>query len=145
MIKTEHYELAFDPTENRVFWKVIGHWRSVDAVPDFDRHWNEITRQVRPGFTILADLREMNPMPEDVVELNQKKQAELMALGCRRVAQVSLSSLLCATEFPIRLLWMGPKQAWCQRSMSTWIQPPCSQRYSTAMWPKRRLISRMQR
>jgi hypothetical protein len=91
MIKTDYYELDYDTEKNQIWWKIIGFWPSVDAVPNFDSDWKNTTANIPKGFTIMADLAEMKPFPPDVFELNQKKQIELMELGCSKVAQVTQS------------------------------------------------------
>lgn len=86
MICTDKYELEYDSAKKRIFWKVKGLWSSVADVPNFDSDWKQLCKGIPKGFTVFADLTEMQPFPQDVAKRNEAKQRELMAMGCARVA-----------------------------------------------------------
>ena len=89
MIKNEYYELEYDSDKNRVYYKMKGLWKSVAVVPNFEQDWINMVRKTRNGWTILGDLKTLQPMPADVNALNGKVQQYLMGQGLRKVAQVA--------------------------------------------------------
>ena len=48
-----------------------------------------IAGSAKQGFTILADLLDMEPFPKDVDELNTQVQGKLMGMGVSKVGQVA--------------------------------------------------------
>lgn len=58
-INNKHYSLEVDPVKNRVYFKLIGHVPSVDAIPDFESDWMKVLDEMglTKGFTILGDQR----------------------------------------------------------------------------------------
>ncbi|MHA2271196.1 MAG: hypothetical protein ACXACI_04990 [Candidatus Hodarchaeales archaeon] len=85
----EYYSLQTNEAKNRIYFTLAGLTPSVDAIPNFEADWRDAVGDVKPGFTILGDLREMMPHPPDVEGLNVKVQKWLLENGCRKVAQVA--------------------------------------------------------
>jgi hypothetical protein len=90
-IKHKHYTLEVDPKKNRVYFGLSGHVSSVDAIPDFESDWMKVLDEMglKDGFTILGDQRKLEPMPQDVQDLQTKVQTIIMQKGCRKVAQLA--------------------------------------------------------
>jgi len=88
-LKKDYYSLEVDEGKNRIYFSLFGEIPSVDAIPDFESDWMSTVAPFKNGFTILANLKEMKPLPSDVSELNQKVQVKLMQQGCKKVAQVA--------------------------------------------------------
>lgn len=88
-IKNNYYEINLDNEKNQIYFKVKGFWPSLDAVPNFEEDWMKIGRSAKKGFTIIADLLDMEPFPNDVDDLNTQVQGKLMGMGVRKVAQVA--------------------------------------------------------
>ena len=86
MIKTAYYEIDYDKPKNRVLWTMIGFWKSMDIVPDYFKDWASTLSGIPTGFSILCDLTEMKPWPEDVFRANMEQQAKCMKRGCGAVA-----------------------------------------------------------
>jgi len=89
MIINNYYELEYDSIKNRVYYKMKGLWESVAVVPNFEQDWRNIVKKTRDDWTILGDLRTLQPMPDDVTALNGSVQQYLMTKGLRKVAQVA--------------------------------------------------------
>lgn len=88
-IKADHYVLEADKEKNQVYFKLFGDIPSVNEISRFESDWMSTIDNLQKGFTILADLREMKPLPPDVAQLNQEIQGQLMQRGCKKVAQVA--------------------------------------------------------
>lgn len=91
MIEHKHYSLNVNTIKNRVYFKLMGDIPSVDTIPNFETDWNKVLDEMglMKGFTILGDLREVKPMPQEVQNLQTKVQTTIMQKGCRKVAQVA--------------------------------------------------------
>ncbi|MHA1968055.1 MAG: hypothetical protein ACW964_09650 [Candidatus Hodarchaeales archaeon] len=90
-IEHEHYSLDVNTEKNRVYFKLIGNIPSVDAIPDFESDWMKVLDEMglQKGFTILGDLRKVEPLPQDVQDLQTKVQTTIMQKGCSKVAQIA--------------------------------------------------------
>lgn len=85
----KHYELKYDSDKNRVSFKVKGLVPSKAAIPDFEKDWMKIAANVKPNWTILANLKEMKPFPPEVAQWNQEVQGKLVQRGLKKVGQVA--------------------------------------------------------
>jgi hypothetical protein len=100
MITNKFYDLDYDLKRNQINWKVKGYWASVDEVPNMEKDWNSILKQVKkPGFNVLADLTEMKAPPQDVQELHAKVQQQIIGLGLQKIAAVTASAV---TRFSVK-------------------------------------------
>ena len=88
-IEADHYILEADKEKNQVYFKLFGDIPSVNEISKFESDWMSTIDNLQKGFTILADLRQMKPLPPDVAQLNQEIQGKLMQKGCKKVAQVA--------------------------------------------------------
>ena len=86
--KNPCYELSYDDSKNRIYWTIIGFWKGVSAVPNYLSDWEKALNLTAPGFTILADLREMKPWTNEIKELNAKQQEIIVSRGVKKVATV---------------------------------------------------------
>ena len=84
--ENDYYKLAYDESKNRVLWRMIGFWKSLAVVPDFDKDWDRAQSLAKPGFTIYADLSKLEIMPPEVEKAQEERQKKLIHEGCRRVA-----------------------------------------------------------
>ncbi len=83
---TPFYSLQIDRSKNRMIVAYKGAWLKPDQVPDFVKHHGEAMKQLRKGFTVLADWREMESIfITDVIEQCQKQS---VAAGISKVARV---------------------------------------------------------
>ncbi len=65
-----------------------GNIPDVNSVGNFESDWGTTVGELRSGFTIIGDLSNCAPLPEDVESLNQKVQGWIMQQGCSNVAQL---------------------------------------------------------
>ncbi|MBN1162960.1 MAG: hypothetical protein JXB45_00135 [Candidatus Krumholzibacteriota bacterium] len=93
MLENQYYTLDYDSRKNRVHWKVIGFWKSVEVVQEVKNDWNAILKRTSKGFTIIADLTEMNAPPKAVEKLHEEIQETIIEAGVRKVATVLSSTM----------------------------------------------------
>ena len=84
---TPFYSLSVDKAKNRLYAVYRGAWLKPSQVQDFVKHHVEASGQLRVGFTVLADWREMESVfITDVIEECQK---QAVAAGVSKVARVN--------------------------------------------------------
>ena len=86
--ENEYYLLAVDQFRNRIYFTIIGYWRSRTVVPKYLEDMKRATREVSKGFTILTDLTKMKAPPTEVSSLHTEAQKILVAAGLSRTAEV---------------------------------------------------------
>jgi len=84
--KNEYYELEYNETENLILWTMMGFWKDMSIVPDFDKDWDKILKMVKPDFILLGDLSTLRVLPDDVKTAQDEKQQVIMQKGCKKVA-----------------------------------------------------------
>ncbi len=83
---TPFYSYHIDKGKNRMYVSYKGAWLKPSQVPDFVKHHVEAIGQLTSGFTVLADVREMESVViMDVIEQCQKQAIEA---GIRKAARV---------------------------------------------------------
>ena len=97
----EYYSVEADKEKNRINFSLIGKIPNVGAIPNFKSDWESTVREVKKGFTILADLSKSESLEPDVEQLNTEVQGWLMGQGLRKVAQLigDLSVMSQVNEF----------------------------------------------
>lgn len=86
--QTPQYELLVSKIKNRVYLRIIGFWRSPEQVSNYLSDWARALAEIKPGFTLLTDAREMKIHPASVRVLHQEAQAMVVSAGVRQVAEV---------------------------------------------------------
>ncbi|WP_461490238.1 hypothetical protein [Pontibacter sp. HJ8] len=84
-----YYELEYDRTKNRVYFRINNYWKSPEVVPAYFSDWNKVIDIAQPGFTLLADLRNMITHPTSVKEMHHKVANRLAESRISYVAEVS--------------------------------------------------------
>ncbi|SIT83246.1 hypothetical protein SAMN05444128_1237 [Pontibacter indicus] len=85
----QFYELAYDPQKNRIYMRINNYWKSPDVVPNYLNDWNKVISLAAPGFTLLADFRNMITHPASVKELHEAVANKLFESRISYVAEVS--------------------------------------------------------
>ncbi|MBF0433494.1 MAG: hypothetical protein HQK83_19610 [Fibrobacteria bacterium] len=86
--KNEYYDLIYDESKNWIYWTMRGFWKSLDAVPDFEKDWDKAIATAQKPFKIFADLSKLKAMPKDVQDANDQMQQKLMQNGCIKVSAI---------------------------------------------------------
>ena len=85
----QFYELAYDPHKNRIYMRINSYWKSPEVVPHYLSDWNKVIGLAAPGFTLLADFRNMITHPASVKELHEAVANRLVESRISYVAEVS--------------------------------------------------------
>ena len=104
----KYYRISVAPEKNRAYLKILGFWRSAEAVPDYLKDWTKATSLLKKGFTLLTDASEMKTHPQDVRKLHEQAQAIILKAGVSKVAEVlkddvaemQLDAVAKTTQFP---------------------------------------------
>lgn len=105
------YQLAYDESKNRVYYSILGFWKSAENIPDFLNDWDKVLQRVSPGFTLLVDLRTMITHPQQLNSLHEESQRKVKATGVSKVANVmptdkianlQIAAISSRTDLPIR-------------------------------------------
>jgi hypothetical protein len=88
------YKIEIDKTKNRLYLKVIGFWNDFSSVSNYPDDIKKAGQGLIPGFTVLADLTEMKPMPKEVGPLHEQAQKILVVLGLKKTAEILPSSTI---------------------------------------------------
>jgi len=84
--ETDYYRCEIDRSKNRMYLIYKGLWANMKQVPDFVRHHAETVNQLSPGFTVLADVRQMEGVViSDIIE---ECQRYAIKAGIRKAARV---------------------------------------------------------
>ena len=82
---TPFYSYHIDKAKNRMYVAYKGAWLKPSQVPDFVKHHVEAISQLTRGFTVLADVRQMESVfITDVIEECQK---QAIAAGVSKARQ----------------------------------------------------------
>jgi len=83
------YQLAVEPDKNRVFYQNFGAMQTATQLPFYLTDWQLTLQEVRPGFTILADLEFVNRAQAPSLPPVFQAAEELLRLhGVQLVAEV---------------------------------------------------------
>lgn len=104
----DKYVLQVDTKKNRVYLRIIGYWRNVEAVSGYLSDWKKAINLTSRGFTLLTDASEMKTHPSDVKDLHLEAQAMIIKAGILKVAEVlkddiaemQLNAVAKQTRFP---------------------------------------------
>jgi len=86
--KNEFYEIHVDKEINRVYKVMRGHWKKLSDVLDYKRHNLEALGYLKPGFSTLLDLRDMEVPSDEVLDLMVGVSRDSEEAGQGRQAQI---------------------------------------------------------
>lgn len=86
--KNEYYEVFVDEEINRVYWVFKGKWEKVMDVPNFMRDNTESLRYLKPGFTVLSDVRMFEMPSPEILEIMTEAAKISESAGMGRQAHV---------------------------------------------------------
>jgi len=64
IMENNYYTLSIDTDKNRAYFIARGEWNDVSIMREYVKYSKETVDRLTPGFTVLADVREMT-MPAD--------------------------------------------------------------------------------
>lgn len=84
---TSAFTVAVDPEKNRIHLKIIGTWKQADA-DAYAQAVRSAFKAVKPGFTLLIDMRKAAPAMPWIQEISLTLQKEAIAGGLTKAAEV---------------------------------------------------------
>jgi len=97
--KNKFYEIHYNESKNRIYYKVVGFWENVDCVPNYKEDIMSVRNFVKPNYTMLVDTRKMEVHPQDVENLRVWAQNEAVAMGMYRAAQIVSEDFISELQF----------------------------------------------
>ena len=83
---TDFYSFNVDRAKNRIYLVYKGFWKTPDQVPDHVKHHTEAVSKLSPGFTVLADVRQMEGVV--ITDIIEECQRYAIKAGIRKAARV---------------------------------------------------------
>jgi hypothetical protein len=85
----QFYELNYDRDKNRIYLRINNYWKSPEIVPNYLSDWGKVIELAKPGFTLLADFRNMLTHPTSVKLIHESVVDLLVKSKVSYVAEVS--------------------------------------------------------
>ncbi|WP_190300519.1 hypothetical protein [Rufibacter hautae] len=104
MVKIAHtpfYQIKVDQEKNRIILNIKGCWNTPEEVPFYTIHLKEALALVKPGFSILTDLRKLDEYSPVVRLMHIEAQKLTVAAGIYQLAEVH------DLKKPVNLLSVG--------------------------------------
>ncbi|WP_018478872.1 hypothetical protein [Pontibacter roseus] len=84
-----YYELTYDRVKNRVYLRINNYWKSPEVVPNYLSDWDKVIQVAKPGYTLLADFRNMITHPTAVKAMHEAVVKRLAESKISYIAEVS--------------------------------------------------------
>ena len=82
------YQITAEPSRNRIFYKHFAEIAEAQELPEYLHDWQQALDAMKPGFTILSDMTELDDVSGTLGQLFQQVQQRLEGLGLRMIATV---------------------------------------------------------
>ncbi len=86
--KNDKYEIYVDQIRNRFYIKLIGFWQDPSEVPDYLEDHKKGLGFLSPGFTLLADNRDMKTPKTEIFEIHGQALQMVNDAGIGKLAVV---------------------------------------------------------
>jgi hypothetical protein len=83
-----YYSISVDEEINRMYITMKGEWNKPSKVPNFIQDHEELIRHLKPGFTSLVDIKDMEPPSQDMLTILTKAVEMIEKAGMKRQAQI---------------------------------------------------------
>ncbi len=87
LASTDAFTVAVDPGSNRIYLKIVGTWKQSDA-DAYAQGVRSAFKAVKPGFTLVIDMRKAAPAMPWIQEVTLTLQKEAVAAGVGKAAEV---------------------------------------------------------
>jgi len=84
----KYYTIYVDQSINRMCFTFMGEWKRPSQVPNFIRDLDEMIRHLEPGYTSIADTREMKPPSKEMLPILTLATEKLEASGMKKQAMI---------------------------------------------------------
>lgn len=82
------YDILYDSPKNRIYFTIYGYWKNKECVSEFINDWTKALDIVKPGFTILTDMRTMITHPQELSNLHQESHTMVLDAMVTKVAHI---------------------------------------------------------
>lgn len=89
----DYYTMTYDETENCIYWVMIGFWKDMSVVPDFNSDQNKAVKITKPGWKIFSDASQCKVIPPEVQKMKIENQKRLLKNGCIKIARIVDSAI----------------------------------------------------
>jgi len=86
--KNTYYEMYVDQEINRAYWVFKGKWDKMSDLPNYIHDNREVLRHVKPGFTVVTDIRTFEMPSPKILEVITESAKEVESAGMRRQAHI---------------------------------------------------------
>ena len=94
------YQITAEPSRNRIFYKHFAALAEANELPEYLHDWQQALDAMRPGFTILSDMTELNEVAGPLARLFEQAQQLLDGRGLRMIATVHAPGVALAHAEP---------------------------------------------
>ena len=88
VVRNQYYDIAFNPVKNRMYLRIKGFWKDAESVRSYVPDLQKGVDKMKPGFTLMVDLRGMKTPPLEVNEIHKQAQLALVKGGLLKTAEV---------------------------------------------------------
>ena len=92
--ETNQYRAEYDPQKNRINISVFGQWDQSSEIAAIDAAFDALIAEVKPGFTVLMDVRSLSGSSPELEAFQQLIQGKILKAGLSRRAEVFQSSII---------------------------------------------------
>ena len=90
------YQITAEPSRNRIFYKHFAELAQAQELPEYLSDWRQALDAMKPGFTILSDMTELEIASGPLTKLFEQVQQMLDGRGLRMIATVHAPDVLLA-------------------------------------------------
>lgn len=98
IVSTQYFELAVDGRKNRLYITSKGFWNTEAIVDEYWKFQTEALKQLKPNFTVVADMCEFKILPQDLVPKQKQTQLDLANAGLYKVAVIVPGSAVAGSQ-----------------------------------------------
>lgn len=86
--KNSFYHISLNTDKNRIYMKMCGTWETKSQVPHFLKDITLALATVKPGFSVVSDIRELEECSIDAQELHVQWQKQSVEAGILQLAEI---------------------------------------------------------
>lgn len=99
------YQITAEITRNRIFYKHFAEIAQAQELPDYIDDWRKALETMRPGFTILSDMTDLQVVSAHLSSLIEQAQQLLEGRGLRMIASVHAPETDLSADDPTAGKW----------------------------------------
>jgi len=96
IVERDSHTLFFDPAKNRLYLTITGKY--LPGSSTFVQDWKKARYLVSPGFTVLTDVSQIQPLPLDWIVISTTVQELLIEVGLTGTAEILSESMVAEKQ-----------------------------------------------